>query len=148
MEGSGAKHNHVDRSDPKVIFGQAGLSPKAGAAWMKRREFSGNYKRDVETGSKLWREGAAFLAKLPKKAQRTQEQTVAAGIIQLQAREARERFLARHADAVYRKLTKNLANFVRVDELVYDAARLIPGLTPTRKQVNIEGELMQSEKDG
>ena len=28
----------VDRSDPKVIFGQAGLSPKAGAAWMKRRD--------------------------------------------------------------------------------------------------------------
>ena len=67
MEGSGAKRGLVDRSDPKVIFGQAGLSPKAGAAWMKRREFTGNYKRDVATASKFWREGAAFLAKLPKK---------------------------------------------------------------------------------
>jgi thioesterase DpgC len=148
MEGSGAKRGLVDRSDPKVIFGQAGLSPKAGAAWMKRREFTGSYKRDVAAASKFWREGAAFLAKLPKKTRRTQEQTIAAGMIQLQARDARERFLARHADAIYRKLTKNHERFVRVDELAYDAAKLVPGLTPTRKQVEAESQLMQSEKDG
>ena len=148
MEGSGAKRGLVDRSDPKVIFGQAGLSPKAGAAWMKQREFTGNYKRDVAAASKFWREGAAFLAKLPKKSQRTQEQTIAADIIQSQARDARERFLARHADTIYRKLTKNHERFLRVDELAYDAAKLVPGLTPTRKQVEAESELMQSEKDG
>jgi thioesterase DpgC len=148
MEGSGAKRGLVDRSDPKVIFGQAGLSSTAGAAWMKRREFSGSYKRDAAAGSKFWREGAAFLAKLPKKSQRTQEQTIAADIIQYRVREARERFLARHADTIYRKLTKNHARLLRVDELAYDAAKLVPGLTPTRKQVEAESELMQSEKDG
>lgn len=148
MEGSGAKRGLVDRSDPKVIFGQAGLSPKAGAAWMKRREFSGNYKRDAAAASKFWREGAAFLAKLPKKSRRTQEQKIAADTIKSQARDARERFLARHADAIYRKLTKNHERFLRVDELAYDAAKLVPGLTPMRKQVEAESELMQSEKDG
>ena len=35
-----------------------------------------------------------------------------------------------------------------MDELAYDAAKLVPGLTPTRKQVEAESELMQSEKDG
>jgi thioesterase DpgC len=148
MEGSGAKRGLLDRSDPKIIFGQAGLSPKAGAAWMQQREFTGSYKRDVAAASKFWREGAAFLAKLPKKSRRTQEQTIAAGIIQLQARDARERFLARHAGAIYRKLTKNHERFLRVDELAYDAAKLVPGLTPTRKQVEAESQLMQSEKDG
>lgn len=148
MEGSGAKRGLADRSDPKVIFGQAGLSPKAGAAWMKQREFTGSYKRDVAAASKFWREGAAFLAKLPKKSQRSQEQTIAAGLIQSQARDVRERFLARHADTIYRKLTKNHERFLRVDELAYDAAKLVPGLTPTRKQVEAESGLMQSEKDG
>ena len=146
MEGSGAKR--VDRSDPKVIFGRAGLSPKAGAAWMKRRYFTGNFKRDAATASKLWREGSAFLAKLPRKLQRTQEQTIAANIIQYLSRDARERFLARHADAVYRKLTRNHQDFLRVDKLAYEAAKLVPGLTPTRKQVQAESTLMQSEKDG
>ncbi len=57
-------------------------------------------------------------------------------------------FSTRHAETVYRKLTKNLGAFVRVDELVYDAAKLVPGLTPTRKQVEAESALMQGEKDG
>ena len=37
---------------------------------------------------------------------------------------------------------------MRVDEIVYDAAKLVPGLTPTQKQVDAENPLMQSEKDG
>ena len=37
---------------------------------------------------------------------------------------------------------------MRVEELCYDAAKLIPGLTPTRKQVEAERQFMQSEKDG
>jgi thioesterase DpgC len=148
MEGSGAKRNLVDRSDPKVIFGQAGLSPKAGGAWMKQRDFTGNYKRDAAAASKFWREGAAFLAKLPKKSLRTQEQAIAANIIQGIARRTREQFLGRHADTIYRKLTKNHERFLRVDELAYEASKLVPGLTPTRKQVDADSELMQSEKDG
>ena len=35
-----------------------------------------------------------------------------------------------------------------MEELAYDAAKLVPGLTPTRKQVDAESGLMQSEKDG
>jgi thioesterase DpgC len=147
MEGSAAG-KRVDQSDPKVIFGNAGLNPKAGAAWMKWRSFSGNYRRDIAAGGKYWRDGAAFLAKLPKKPQRNQAQQIAAGIILLNLRSSREDFMMRHSDAVYRKLTKNLDYHLRVDELCYDASKLIPGLVPTKKQVDAEAELMQSEKDG
>ena len=56
--------------------------------------------------------------------------------------------MVRHADAIYRKLTKNRAEFVRVEELCYAAAKLVPGLTPTRQQVEAERAFMQSEKDG
>jgi Enoyl-CoA hydratase/carnithine racemase len=150
MEGSGrAKSKVIDRGDPKVYFGQAGLPAKSAAAWLKSHpRFNGNFKRDAAAGTKFWREGTALLAKLPRKSQRTQEQHHAAFAIQLHCRGARESFLTYHADAVYRKLTKNLSNFVRVDDLAYDAAKLVPGLTPTRKQVDAECALMQSEKDG
>ncbi len=63
-------------------------------------------------------------------------------------RRTREEYLIRHAEAIYRKLTKNLSEFRRVDELAYAAAKLIPGLTPNKKQVDAESALMQSEKDG
>jgi thioesterase DpgC len=150
MEGSASaeKRKAVDRSDPKVIFGNAGLSPKSGAAWMKGTTFTGNLKRDTAFGVNFWREGAGFLAKLPKKPRRTVAQQLAADIILFRCRESREQFLTHHAVSVYRKLTKNCTNFVRVEELSYDAARLVPGLTPARKQVDAEAELMQSEKDG
>ena len=148
MEGSGAKREGIDQSDPKVIFGNAGLSPKAGATWMKFLHFTGNYKRDAATATKYWREGTNFLSKLPRKPQRNIKQKLAADIIQHHCRESRERFLTHHADAIYRKLTKNLSEFKRVDELVYDAAKFVPGLTPTKKQVDAESEFMQSEKDG
>jgi thioesterase DpgC len=148
MEGSG-KGKRVDQADLKVIFGNAGLSPRAGAAWMKTfLHFGRNLPRDAAAATKYWRAGSDFLSKLPKKPKRMAEQQLAADIIQLNCRSARERFLKNHADAIYRKLTKNLGNFLRVDDLAYEAARLVPGLTPTQKQVDAESTLLQSEKDG
>jgi thioesterase DpgC len=114
----------------------------------KAPRFTGNFKRDAATATKLWRAGTAELAKLPKKATRSQEQQAAADGILAAGREAREEFLKHHAEAVYRKLTKNLAEFPRVDDLPYFAAKLVPGLTPTRAQVDAESALLQSEKDG
>ncbi len=150
MESSGkAEGRPVDQSDPKVIFGNAGLPAKPGAVWTSTRlRFGANFKRDAEAATKYWRAGTDFLSKLPKKPKRTVEQQLAADIILFHCRDAREKFLTRHADTVYRKLTKNLGAFVRVEDLVDDAAKLVPGLTPTLKQVDAENQFVQSEKDG
>ena len=150
MEGSGSgKNRRVDHAEPKIFFERAGLPAKSAAAWQKSRfRITGNFKRDAAAGKKYWRAGAELLAKLPNKPGRTAEQKIAAELILMDCRRAREEFLHRHAETVYRKLTKNLGDFVRVDDLAYDAAKLVPGLTPTRKQVEAENPLMQSEKDG
>jgi thioesterase DpgC len=149
VEGSGAKSKVVDRGDPAEILRRAGLPPRAVAAWVKAEpRFNGNYKRDAAAGTKFWRAGSDLLAKLPKKKARAAEQQLAADIVLFSCRRAREEFLINHAETVYRKLTKNLAAFMRVDDIVHAAARLVPGLTPTQKEVAAEGALMQSEKDG
>jgi thioesterase DpgC len=109
---------------------------------------NGALKRDSAAGTKFWHRGAGLLEKLPKKPKRTPEQQLAAEIILSDCRRTREEYLTRHAEAIYRKLTKNLSEFRRVDELAYAAAKLIPGLTPNKKQVDAESALMQSEKDG
>src|SRR6476646_10159802 len=137
MEGSARKAN---QSDPKTPLGAAGL--KAPPC------FTGNFKRDAAAGTKFWRAGADLLAKLPGKPARTPAQKLAAERILSDCRQTREAFLKRHAEAVYRKLTRNLGAFRRVEDLVDDAAKLIPGLTPTRRQVTAEAEQLQSEKDG
>jgi thioesterase DpgC len=150
MEGSGARHvRQRMRQDMNESLRRAGLPDKLAATWTKARpRVSGNFKRDSAAASKFWRSGADLLAKLPKKANRNMQQQIAAGLVFLDCRMLREKFLTRHAETVYRKLTKNFANFLRVEELAYDAAKLVPGLTPTQKQVDAESSLMQSEKDG
>jgi len=148
MEGS-AGGDVVDRGDPRVILERAGLPPRGVAMWLNAKpQFRDKYKRDAAAGTRFWRGGTNLLAKLPKKPLRTPEQQLAADIILFRCRDARERFLTAHAESVYRKLTNKLETFLRVDELAYEAAKLVPGLAPTQRQVNVESRLMQSEKDG
>ncbi len=64
------------------------------------------------------------------------------------ARKARTRFLRAHVEAVYDRLTHNRSRFIRVEHLVYDAAALVPGLTPTRAQVAAESACLQRDKEG
>jgi enoyl-CoA hydratase/carnithine racemase len=150
MEGSGvAKAKRFIRDNASEALRHAGLPEKASSSWAKGPPaICGNLKRDIAAGSKYWRGGSALLAKLPDKLKRNSAEQTAASLILQNCRAARERFLARHAGAVYRKLTKNLSAPLRVEELVYDAAKLIPGLTPTRKEVEVESDVLQAEKDG
>ena len=64
------------------------------------------------------------------------------------ARAARRAFLDAHVGELYAGLTHNLARFMRVEELVYAAANICPGLTPTRAEVEIDRNLLQRDKDG
>ena len=113
MEGSARKAKSSIAAIRKCFFGDAGLPPKAGAAWLKAQpRFTGNFKRDAAAGTKFWRDGADLLAKLPKKPQRTPAQTTGRRNYPVRSAAKRaKRFLARHADAIYRKLTKNHRGF-------------------------------------
>ena len=139
----------VDRGDPRAILEHSGLPPRGVAMWLNAKpQFRDKFKRDAASGTRYWRGGTNLLAKLPKKPLRTPEQQLAADIILRDCRDARERFLVVHAESVYRRLTSKLEKFLRADALAYEAAKLVPGLTPTERQVNAESALMQSEKDG
>jgi thioesterase DpgC len=149
MEGSRIARTTETRLDTGEILRRGGLPAKSAGTWVKTLpRVTGSLKRDAAAATKFWRTGDALLAKLPKKRQRTLEQQSAADAILSTCRRLREGFLRKYADAIYRRLTKNLSAFHRVDELAFDVAKLVPGLTPTRKQVDAESTLMQSEKDG
>ena len=64
------------------------------------------------------------------------------------ARDARYAFLRRHARTLYDKLTDNRRKFVRLERLAYEAPSLVPGLVPTRAEVDAESEKRQADKDG
>ncbi|HEY7231130.1 MAG TPA: enoyl-CoA hydratase/isomerase family protein [Pseudolabrys sp.] len=149
MEGSRTVRAIEVHSDISDILRRGGLPVKPSGAWAKvSPRLTGSLKRDAGVATKFWRTGDGLLAKLPKKPLRTPEQQSAADLVHSRCRRLREDFLKKHADRIYRRLTRNLSDFRRVEELAYDAAKLIPGLTPTKKQVDADSALMQSEKDG
>jgi (3,5-dihydroxyphenyl)acetyl-CoA 1,2-dioxygenase len=135
-----------ERSD---IFDRAGLPRDGIAAWQVNDDaVSGDYLRDAEDFSRQWRIGAELLARLPAKLARSAAQVSAAAAILQRDRAAREEFLRAHAETVYRRLTHDFTKFVRVEQLVRDAAVLLPGLVPDDKLLAHENGLPQGDKNG
>lgn len=149
MEGSRTAPAKDTRLDTGEILRRGGLSAKPTTMWAKAMpRVTGALKQDAAAATKFWRASESLLAKLPNKPRRTAVQQAAANAIFSACRGLREEFLKKHGVTIYRKLTKNLSDFRRVEELTYEAAKIVPGLTPTRKQVDAEKALMQSAKDG
>ncbi|MDP1840122.1 MAG: enoyl-CoA hydratase/isomerase family protein [Reyranella sp.] len=97
---------------------------------------NGDFAADAAIFSAYWRTVREQLDRQPVEA------------LKQAAREARFLFLRTHARTLYDRLTDGRRKFVRLERLVYDAADMVPGLTPTRAEVAAESQLRQSEKEG
>ena len=125
------------------------IDADAVSSWAAARpEVTRDFQHDADGHSKFWLRGYDLLSALPEKPQRTAEQTRAADTILTTGRESREAFLRKHVQPLYAALTKNQTRFVRAEPLAYEAAALVPGLTPTRRQVDAQSEKVQRDKDG
>lgn len=132
-----------------TVLTSAGLASDQAAAWRASRSAaSPDLDRDAAAYSRSWQLGAALLRALPPKPKRSAVEAAAATLILRTDRAMRDRFMAAHVDAVYRRLTRDRTQFLRVEQLVEDAARLVPGLTPSPADLAREVDLMQRDKDG
>ena len=68
--------------------------------------------------------------------------------MQLTDRSGRDRFLRDNIEAVYHTLTDGMTRFVRVEDLVRDAAIAYPGLVPTQGELAAEALLPLKAKQG
>src|SRR5438477_1137726 len=135
--------------DEDGVLAAAGLSSERASAWSPNRPVvTGDYRRDVAAFVQAWRLGAELLGALPPKASRAPAEAKAAALIHRLDRSARDSFLHAHVDTLYRSLTRDYTAFVRVEDLVYQAAERIPGLVPSRKSVAQENRLSQRDKEG
>jgi thioesterase DpgC len=107
-----------------------------------------DFEADRESYSQFWKLTSEQLARLPAKPKRNAQEAQAADELKNAARQARKRFAHAHVHAIYDRLTENGWKFIRVQQLIYDAAALVPGLTPTKEEVAVEAALPQRDKDG
>jgi thioesterase DpgC len=137
------------KSDEAAVLARAGIAPGAAAAVLKSRpRVSGDFAADCAAFSDYWQQAATLRAALPAKLTRNADQAAACDLILRQEREARESFLARHVETLYRKLTGGCSRFVRAEGLVYEAASAVPGLVPTVTEVRQEATHPLKGKDG
>jgi (3,5-dihydroxyphenyl)acetyl-CoA 1,2-dioxygenase len=127
----------------------AGLPAADVDAWLRTEPGEAtDFAADREKFSAYWQISARLLGRLPQKPRRNAREDAAAALIQDKARDARLRFLRRHADTVYDAVTQQRSRFVRVEELVIRAADIVPGLVPTQQELAAEEGLIQRDKSG
>ncbi|MGH9322769.1 MAG: enoyl-CoA hydratase/isomerase family protein [Vicinamibacteria bacterium] len=107
-------------------------------------DFTSGFEEAREAFARGWE----ALERLPLRSKRTEAEAREA----LRVRESMTSLCAQltraHRRELYERLTDGRTKRVRVDDLVYLASDLWPGLVPTRKEVERESERMQMNKDG
>jgi len=136
-------------SEAFAVFDSGGLPRDMVAAWLDcDYALHSDYRRSVEQLSRRWRIGAELLGALARKPARSEAQAAATAAILERDRAARAAFLGIHVETLYGRLTGDYTKFKRVEDLVRDAAELVPGLVPDNTQLARENDLQQKDKDG
>jgi thioesterase DpgC len=112
------------------------------------RSFGASLASDARAASRFFLAGQALINRLPERARRSPAEQAAAEALHRALRATRTAFLRRHAAELYATLTDGRTRFVRVEELVYLAASEVPGLVPTRAQIDVERTHAQKDKEG
>ena len=97
-----------------------------------------------EVFARGWRE----IASLPSRSARNDAEKARGGERVREMAELCSSLCRTHRREIYDRLTDSRTRSVRVDELVWRAAELWPGLVPSRAEVAEEAERMQADKDG
>ena len=126
-----------------------GLPAAEVAAW-RAAEPSGteDFTADRERFGTFWRLSEQLIAKLPAKPARGPAEAEATAAIHRAARASRDRFMERHVEAVYAAVTGGFSRFIRIEDLVLQAAEAFPGLVPTGAQLAHEAGRKLREKEG
>ena len=128
---------------------RAGLSPSEVAGWAGARpEEAEDFDPAAAAVSEYLIRGRDLLARLPAPPDRDDDEEAAADAIHEALNAARDRFLSAHAATLYDELTAGRTRSLRLEPLVYAAAERVPGLVPTRSEMNAERGLPLAGKQG
>ena len=127
----------------------AGLSGADVAAWSESAPAAHDlFDAAAQSVAQFLARGTALLGRLPEPRDRSELERAAAAAIKESLTRARETFLDDHATTLYERLTNDYATPVRLEQLVYDAAAEVPGLTPSRTEMETERARMLADKEG
>ena len=108
----------------------------------------GRLDADAAAARTVFQKGWKLLDSLPARSRRSAAEKEEGSDIVDAISDLCWRFCRTHRSELYDRLTEQRSKAVRVNDLVWRAAELWPGLVPTRDEVAAEAERMQADKDG
>ena len=146
-------HNHAahfqDPPNAATLLVNAGLAANDVNSWIGTLPtLRGDFAYDSAVCSAFWDLGKGLRAQLPKKSARNPNEAAANEYIHQRERELREHFLDAHIEKLYDKLTNCGSKFLRVEQLVIEAAQITPGLVPSAEALAAERQLLLKDKEG
>jgi len=137
------------------VLAAAGMDASAGH-WLERIERhtfdqpfdSARLDADAVALRQLSDEGWDKLERLPLRSKRNTAEKQAGELMVRAIADLVWRFARSYRESIYARLTDDFRRSLRVDDLMWRAAELWPGLVPTRTQVAVESQRMQVDKDG
>jgi (3,5-dihydroxyphenyl)acetyl-CoA 1,2-dioxygenase len=141
--------NFKDTPNGATLLGNAGLAADDVNSWVSALPtLRSDFAYDSAVCSAFWELGKRLRGQLSKKAARNPNETSANEFIHQKERELREHFLDAHIESLYEKLTNSGSKFLRVEQLVIDAAQIVPGLVPSAEALATERQLLLKDKEG
>jgi (3,5-dihydroxyphenyl)acetyl-CoA 1,2-dioxygenase len=134
---------------PTDLLQAAGLSPAEAAAWdASAPPRRGSFTAQARATSEFLQRGQAISERLPAPPQRSEHEQAAAAAVAALLNRARESFLSVHAADLYESLTGARTKSLRLERLVSEAARRVPGLTPSPAELDAERARALRDKQG
>jgi (3,5-dihydroxyphenyl)acetyl-CoA 1,2-dioxygenase len=141
--------NANDTLNGAKLLGNAGLAANDVSSWINATPtLRGDFAYDSAVCSAFWNLGKRLREQFSKKETRSPNEAAANEFIHKKERELRDHFLDAHVDALYDKLTNGGSKFLRVEQLVLEAAQIVPGLVPSAEALAAERRLLLKDKDG
>jgi thioesterase DpgC len=132
-----------------VTLEAAGLSERDVTAWRSATPTTlGSFPAAARATCDFLTRGEELLGRLPARGNRGDAEQAAAHELIAFLDGARADFMRAYAADVYAALTDELRLSLRVEDLVYAAADLYPGLVPTRSAMELERERKLADKEG
>jgi thioesterase DpgC len=134
---------------PTGALQRAGLSSEEIDGWsVSAPSQLESFQAAADALSHFLKRGIALAERLPGPGDRSDAERIAAEALTATLAAARISFLRAHAGELYDELTDGASVPLRLEPLVYDAAERVPGLVPSRADMEAERLRPLSEKHG
>ena len=111
-------------------------------------DISNNFEIDKIKFSEFWHKCSLLIKIFPSRKKRNSSQNKEVKCLKNLNEISKKIFLQSYSSTIYNIITNNMNKFISIEDLVFLANNVVPGITPTIEELNIENNKMLKDKNG